>query len=90
MKKLWKKSNITGKIPGMVEIKYRDDEGRVIFEWKRNRSGNNVEMGVYELFRFIKEKMSVDLLDYMEETQRNINMQKAHNTHLPERKKEDR
>ncbi len=61
------------KIPGTIEIRYLDEHGKMMFEWKRNRSGSNVEDGVYELLHFIKEKMSVDLIDYLEKSQKNIN-----------------
>lgn len=63
------------KIPGTIEIKYKDENGNPIFEWKRNRSGNNVEYGIYEMLRFFKEKMSIDIVNCLENFKQNINIQ---------------
>jgi len=63
-------------IPGTIEIKYKDENGNPIFEWKRNRSGNNVESGIYEMLRFFQEKMSIDIVHYLETSKANINIPK--------------
>jgi hypothetical protein len=77
----------SGKIPGTVEIRYKDEHGKTMFEWKRNRSGSNVEDGVYELFKFIKEKMSVDLISYMESLGEDINSKKNNKKNEIQREK---
>jgi hypothetical protein len=74
------KSKSYRNIPGTIEIKYKDENGNPIFEWKRNRSGNNVEAGIYEMMRFFQEKMSIDIVNYLKyletSSNQNINIQK--------------
>jgi hypothetical protein len=55
------------KIPGSIKIVYNDEKGNRIFEWKQNRSGNNVETGIYEMLEFFKHKMSIDIVKYIED-----------------------
>lgn len=68
------------KIPGMIEIRYLDENGNINFEWRKNRSGSNVESGIYEMMKFFKEKMAIDIVSYLDLSKQNINIQKKSNT----------
>ena len=75
-----KRSKNHTKIPGMIEIRYLDENGNVNFEWRKNRSGSNVESGIYEMMKFFKEKMAIDIVSYLESSKQNINIQTKPNT----------
>lgn len=58
----------------MIEIRYLDENGNVNFEWRKNRSGSNVESGIYEMMKFFKEKMAIDIVSYLDSSKQNINI----------------
>lgn len=73
------------KIPGSIKIQYSDEKGNRIFEWKQNRSGNNVETGIYEMLEFFKRKLSIDIVKHIEEyneMHKKIDIPLKNNTHI--------
>lgn len=51
---------------GTIEIKIKDENGTRMFDWRANSGKNNIEIGVYEMMKFFREKMAIDMVNYLE------------------------
>jgi hypothetical protein len=65
----WKRS-IKGMDFGTIDIRIRDHNGTVIWDFKR-RGKNNIPDGIWGFSQFLKEKMGYELVSLLMEMARN-------------------